>query len=60
MSDPLALAGRCEALDEKLRRIVGHRQLSPSGQATAIALIVTLDLNLFAECAAALRRGCVK
>lgn len=53
-ANPTALAQRCDALDQKLRRII-EGDLSASGKATAVALLVTLEANIFAECATALR-----
>ena len=50
-----ALAVRVEAFDQKLQRIAENKNLSPSGQAAAIALLTSLNLPLFAKVAAALR-----
>jgi hypothetical protein len=50
------LAERTQVLGDKIKRVIINRiDLSASGQATAIAMLVTLDLGLFDEVAAAIR-----
>ncbi len=51
----LALAGRCDVRDRKLQSIIEATNMSVDSQATAIAMLVTLDLDIFRDCAAALR-----
>ncbi len=51
----LALADRCDVRDRKLRSIIEATNMSADSQAIAIAMVVTLDLNIFRDCAAALR-----
>jgi hypothetical protein len=56
-----ALAARCDALDAKVRRLMTNPAgLSTGGQAVAVALAVSLELGLLAECAAALRAEAAK
>jgi hypothetical protein len=56
MSAVLELAERCEEADRKLRRLINNEaDLSPSGQAVAVALLMSLHGTLFIECATALR-----
>lgn len=52
------LLSRLEAFDAKLQRIMSNRggELTVGGQATAIAMLVTLNLTLFSEAASALAR----
>lgn len=53
----LSLAERASKMGAKIERVIENRgmPLSAGGQATAIAMIVTLDLGLFDEVAASLR-----
>jgi hypothetical protein len=55
----LELAERLRSFDARLNRIINNSggSMTVGGQATAIAMLVTLDLNLFEEAANALANG---
>lgn len=56
MTNLTDLAVRCERLDAKLGKMLENRnRVSVDAQAIAIAMLVTLEMNLFGECAQALR-----
>lgn len=57
MSSVAEIAERMEAFDAKLASIIDNRgmKLTAGGQATAIAMLVTMNLPIFGEAAATLR-----
>lgn len=49
------LARRCDLRDAKVRSIMANDNMSVQSQAIAISMVVGLDLDIFRDCAAALR-----
>jgi hypothetical protein len=55
MTELLELAARCEAVQRRLTSIADDSVLEPPAKGIAIALLMSLNLNLIGKCAAALR-----